>query len=70
NEMRKDLPFFDVYVDAAKRAVSWVPFGLEIRANEFIRLVSEHAQRMIVRNEPVERVLQDLQKELEALKRQ
>ncbi|MDR7550942.1 MAG: sugar ABC transporter substrate-binding protein [Armatimonadota bacterium] len=66
--MRKDLPFFDVYVDAAKRAVSWIPFGLETKANEFIRLVSEHAQRMIVRNEPVERVLQDLQKELEALK--
>jgi multiple sugar transport system substrate-binding protein len=70
NDQRKDLPFFDVYVDAAKRAVSWVPFGLETRANEFIRVVSEHAQRMIVRNEPVERVLQDLQRELEALKRQ
>ncbi len=69
-EQRKDLPFFDVYVDAAKRAVSWVPFGLETKANEFIRLVSEHAQRMIVRNEPVDRVLQDLQKELETLKRQ
>lgn len=69
-EMRKDLPFFEVYIDAAKRAVSWIPFGLEVRANEFIRLVSEHAQRMIVRNEPVERVLQDLQRELEALRRQ
>lgn len=69
-DARKDLPFFDVYVDAAKRAVSWVPFGLEIRSNEFIRIVAEHAQRMIVRNDPVERVVQDLQKELEALKRQ
>ena len=69
-DMRKDLPFYDVYVDAAKRAVSWVPFGLETKANEFIRLVAEHGQRMIVRNEPVERVLQDLQRELEALKRQ
>ncbi|MDR7418251.1 MAG: extracellular solute-binding protein [Armatimonadota bacterium] len=69
-ELRKDLPFFDVYVDAAKRAVSWIPFGLETRANEFIRLVAEHGQRMIVRNEPTERVLQDLQRELEALKRQ
>jgi len=70
SEARKDLPFFDVYVDAAKRAVSWVPFGLETRSNEFIRIVAEHAQRMIVRNEPVERVVQDLQKELETLKRQ
>ncbi|MDR7544892.1 MAG: extracellular solute-binding protein [Armatimonadota bacterium] len=69
-EMRKDLPFFDVYVDAAKRAVSWIPFGLETRASEFIRLVAEHGQRMIVRNEPVERVVQDLQRELETLKRQ
>jgi multiple sugar transport system substrate-binding protein len=69
-DMRKDLPFYDVYVDAAKRAVSWVPFGLETKANEFIRLVAEHGQRMIVRNEPVERVLQDLQRELETLKRQ
>jgi multiple sugar transport system substrate-binding protein len=69
-EMRKDLPFFDTYVDAAKRAVSWIPFGLEVKANEFIRLVAEHGQRMIVRNEPTERVLQDLQRELEALKRQ
>ena len=69
-DMRKDLPFYDVYVDAAKRAVSRVPFGLETKANEFIRLVAEHGQRMIVRNEPVERVLQDLQRELETLKRQ
>ncbi len=69
-DMRKDLPFFDVYVEAAKRAVSWIPFGLETKANEFIRLVAEHGQRIIVRNEPVERVMQDLQRELEALKRQ
>ncbi len=70
NDQRKDLPFFDVYVDAAKRAVSWVPFGLETKANEFIQIVAEHAQRMIVNNEPVEKVLADLQKQLEALKRQ
>jgi multiple sugar transport system substrate-binding protein len=69
-EARKELPFFDVYVDAAKRAVSWIPFGLETRANDFIRVVAEHGQRIIVRNEPVERVVQDLQRELEGLKRQ
>jgi len=68
-EARKQLPFYDIYVDAAKRAVSWIPFGLETRANDFIRVVAEHGQRIIVRNEPIERVVQDLQRELEGLKR-
>ncbi len=69
-DARRELPFFDDYVDAAKRAVSWIPFGLETKANEFIKVVSDHAQRMIVQNDPVEKVLQDLQKALEALKRE
>lgn len=69
-DLRRDLPFFDDYVVAAKRAVSWIPFGLETKSNEFIKVVSDHAQRMIVRNEPVDKVLQDLQKALEALKRE
>lgn len=68
-DARKNLPFFEVYVDAAKHAVSWIPFGLETKASEFIQIVSQHAQRMIVQNEPVEKVLQDLQKALEGLKR-
>lgn len=68
--VKQELPFFDTYVEAAKRAVSWIPFGLETKANEFISIVSEHAQRMIVLNEPVDKVLRDLQKALEALKRQ
>jgi multiple sugar transport system substrate-binding protein len=70
SEMKRELPFFDVYAAVAKRAVSWIPFGLETKANEFIKVVSEHAQRIIVRNEPVDEVLRDLQKALEALKRQ
>ena len=69
-EVREKLPFFYVYVDAAKRAVSWIPFGLETKADQFVKLVSEHGQRMIVQNEPVERVLRDLQTALEMLKRQ
>ncbi|HYM68064.1 MAG TPA: extracellular solute-binding protein [bacterium] len=69
-DARKALPFYDIYVDASKRAVSWIPFGFETKANQFIQIVAEQSQRMIVQNEPVEKVLQDLQRALEDLKRQ
>ena len=67
---RDKLPFYDVYVDASKRAVSNIPYGLETKANQFIAIVSAQAQRMVVQNEAVEKVAQDMQNALMDLKRQ
>ena len=67
---RNALPFYDVYVDAAKRAVSNIPYGLETKADQFIQIVSEQAQRMVVQNAPVPAVVQDMENQLMDLKRQ
>ena len=57
-------------MDASKRAVSNIPYGLETKANQFIAIVSAQAQRMVVQNEAVEKVAQDMQNALMDLKRQ
>jgi multiple sugar transport system substrate-binding protein len=73
-EAKKATPHFDLLVEtqraAAKAQVDRIPIGLELKFNEFSKMVMEEAQRMIIQNLEPAQVAKTMQAKAEALQKQ
>ena len=73
-EAKKATPHFDLLVEtqraAAKAQVDRIPIGLELKFNEFSKMVMEEAQRMIIQNLDPAQVAKTMQAKAVALQKQ
>ena len=73
-EAKKATPHFDLLVEtqraAAKAQVDRIPIGLELKFNEFSKMVMEEAQRMIIQNLDPAQVAKTMQAKAVALQTQ
>lgn len=67
--LKEKYPYADVWIEASKKAINYLPVGLETKANEWQRLVSQAGQAMIAQNREPNDVAAELQKQLEELQK-
>ena len=70
-EQEKDIPYFDLFAAANKRAadagIDRMPKGLELEYNQVAKIVGEETQRMIIDNLTPEETATTIQKQVENL---
>jgi ABC-type glycerol-3-phosphate transport system substrate-binding protein len=67
--LKEKYPYSDVWIEASKKAVNYLPVGLETKANEWQQLVSEAGQQMVTQGREAADVAGELQKKLEELQK-